>query len=40
MGDETRVVYRFIVKVGDVEVVSGRATVVLDVTAVGRRDAA
>jgi len=40
MGDETRVVYRFIVKVGDVEDVSGRATVVLDVTAVGRRDAA
>ena len=40
MGDETRVVYRFIVKVGDVEVVSGRATVVLDVAAVGRRDAA
>jgi predicted hotdog family 3-hydroxylacyl-ACP dehydratase len=40
MGDATRVVYRFIVKVGDVEVVSGRAAVVLDVAAVGTRDAA
>lgn len=30
MGEETRVIYRFNVHVGDVEVLSGRAAVVLD----------
>jgi predicted hotdog family 3-hydroxylacyl-ACP dehydratase len=31
MGDEARVIYQFTVSVGEVEVLSGRATVVLDV---------
>lgn len=30
MGDESRVIYQFAVRVGDLEVLSGRATVVLD----------
>jgi predicted hotdog family 3-hydroxylacyl-ACP dehydratase len=30
MGEETRVIYRFIVRVGETEVLSGRAAVVLD----------
>ena len=30
MGDESRVIYRFLLRVGDVQVLSGRATVVLD----------
>jgi len=30
MGDEHRVIYQFILRVGDVEVLSGRAAVVLD----------
>ncbi len=32
MGDESRVIYQFTVRVGDKEVLSGRATVVLQVT--------
>jgi predicted hotdog family 3-hydroxylacyl-ACP dehydratase len=34
MGDEARVIYRFIVRVGEIGVLSGRATVVLDAAAV------
>lgn len=34
MGDEARVIYRFTLKVGEVEMLSGRATVVLDASAV------
>ena len=30
MGDEARVIYGFTVRVGDTEMLSGRATVVLD----------
>lgn len=30
MGDEARVIYRFTLKVGEIEMLSGRATVVLD----------
>ena len=30
MGDELRVIYRFTLRVGEIEVLSGRATVVLD----------
>ena len=33
MGDETRVIYGFVLWVGEMEVLSGRATVVLDVAA-------
>lgn len=34
MGDEARVIYRFTLKVGGIEMLSGRATVVLDAGAV------
>lgn len=34
MGDEARVIYQFTLKVGEIEVLSGRATVVLDAAAV------
>ena len=30
MGDENRIIYRFALRVGDLEILSGRATVVLD----------
>ena len=40
MGDETRVIYRFTLKVGAVEVLSGRATVVLDAATMAGQDAA
>jgi predicted hotdog family 3-hydroxylacyl-ACP dehydratase len=33
MGDEARVIYQFTLKVGEIEVLSGRATVVLDAAA-------
>lgn len=36
MGDEERVIYRFTLWVGEVQVLSGRATVVLDAGAAGR----
>lgn len=35
MGDESRVIYRFTLRVGEVEVLSGRATVVLEAAAEG-----
>lgn len=34
MGDEARVIYHFTLKVGEIEMLSGRATVVLDASAV------
>lgn len=36
MGDESRVIYQFSVRVGAVEVLSGRATVVLDIGGVAQ----
>jgi predicted hotdog family 3-hydroxylacyl-ACP dehydratase len=33
MGDEARVIYQFTLKVGEIEVLSGRATVILDAAA-------
>lgn len=33
MGDESRVIYQFTLRVGEIEVLSGRATVILDVAA-------
>ena len=40
MGDETRVIYQFTLTVGVVEVLSGRATVVLDAAAIRSEGAA